>query len=227
MSCQILNVVLEDLVLPINKMGNGKNFRDKMGLGMKGKPALNRLDLKGKSFGELLVLEFAYVKNRVTYWKCLCSCGKEKVIIGRNLKSGNTANCGCIGIEKTIKRNKEERYYRTEVGENGLNMVYRMYRGMAKRNNREFLINIVDFKELTSSTCFYCGKEPQRFSNGWIKSKEGKIRAKYYYNGLDRLDNEKDYAIRNVVPCCRDCNFIKGRVTVNIMKKALKSLGII
>jgi hypothetical protein len=39
-----------------------------------------------------------------------------------------------------------------------------------------------------------------------------------YGAGLDRLDNNKDYQLDNVVPCCSDCNSIRGdRLTVKEM----------
>lgn len=59
-------------------------------------------DLTGKQFGELTVLyrdynEEAKHPNRgSTYWKCKCSCGKEKSILKGSLVSGATKSCGCL-----------------------------------------------------------------------------------------------------------------------------------
>ena len=53
------------------------------------------LDLTGKQYGELLVLEeVKHSNNRHRYWKCQCSCGKIKIIRMDNLRSGNTTSCG-------------------------------------------------------------------------------------------------------------------------------------
>ena len=58
-------------------------------------------DLTGRKFGRLTVIEFSGVTNdRRTKWKCICDCGNEKVIIGKNLKNGNTKSCGCLHKEK-------------------------------------------------------------------------------------------------------------------------------
>ena len=47
------------------------------------------IDLTGQTFGEITVLckdeELSREKKRV-YWKCRCSCGREKSIRGDGLK---------------------------------------------------------------------------------------------------------------------------------------------
>ena len=64
-----------------------------------------KLDLTGKRYGKLTVLEFAYTdpKSRKSYWKCRCDCGREKIICASNLKSGNTSSCGCGEVENRKK----------------------------------------------------------------------------------------------------------------------------
>lgn len=56
----------------------------------------NRVDETGKRFGRLIVLESAH-KNKWgnLYWRCLCDCGKEKMILGKSLRNGDTLSCGC------------------------------------------------------------------------------------------------------------------------------------
>lgn len=57
-------------------------------------------DLVGKSFGKLLVLEYAG-QNRwgKSTWRCLCGCGKQSIILGGALTSGHTKSCGCSSGE--------------------------------------------------------------------------------------------------------------------------------
>lgn len=57
-----------------------------------------RIDLTNKKFGKLLVLEFSHVSKGL-YWKCLCDCGNEKIILGNHLKRGKINSCGCIRKE--------------------------------------------------------------------------------------------------------------------------------
>lgn len=57
-------------------------------------------NLVGKIFGKLTVIEFAQMsKHRTRQWRCICECGKEKIIEGQSLKNGNTQSCGCLTSE--------------------------------------------------------------------------------------------------------------------------------
>ena len=62
-----------------------------------------RIDITGNKYGRLTVLGFSHSKNRKSYWLCRCTCGKEKVIYGNSLKSGDTTSCGCLGKEHRIE----------------------------------------------------------------------------------------------------------------------------
>ena len=56
------------------------------------------IDLTGRPFGHLLVVARATSDSRgKARWKCLCSCGREKIIVGSSLRRGSTASCGCLG----------------------------------------------------------------------------------------------------------------------------------
>lgn len=62
---------------------------------------INTIDLTGKIFGDLIVLERDYSKKgNGAYWKCQCRCGEKIVISGTHLRSGHTKSCGCL-IDKT------------------------------------------------------------------------------------------------------------------------------
>jgi hypothetical protein len=63
------------------------------------------IDLTGKRFGRLLVIERAenYIQpngGMVTRWKCKCDCGKTKIVNTASLKRGKTKSCGCLVAEK-------------------------------------------------------------------------------------------------------------------------------
>ena len=51
-------------------------------------------DIIGFQFGELTVLEFLGVKNRLRLYKCRCSCGKEIEAFGTYLRRGRKTSCG-------------------------------------------------------------------------------------------------------------------------------------
>ena len=70
-------------------------------------------DISGRVFGKLKVVEF-YDRDKIkkrTKWKCQCECGKEVVVDLKNLMSGNSKSCGCVGSKKISDRNKKSRIY--------------------------------------------------------------------------------------------------------------------
>ena len=59
------------------------------------------IDLTGKKFGKLTVLEYAGLSiHNTSRWKCICECGTEKEIEGQSLRTSNTTSCGCLYREK-------------------------------------------------------------------------------------------------------------------------------
>jgi len=64
-------------------------------------------DLSNKKFGRLTVIErdYNHAKKGV-FWKCLCDCGKERVVRSDRLKSGETKSCGCYSKDKLIEYNQ-------------------------------------------------------------------------------------------------------------------------
>lgn len=57
-------------------------------------------NLTGKRYGKLTVIELSKMsKHNTRQWKCICDCGKEKIIEGQSLKNGNTKSCGCLTSE--------------------------------------------------------------------------------------------------------------------------------
>lgn len=56
---------------------------------------MSKLDLVGHRFGRLEVLEMVY-GGRNTKVRCRCDCGREITALAYNLRSGNTASCGCL-----------------------------------------------------------------------------------------------------------------------------------
>lgn len=65
----------------------------------------NFIDLRGKDFGKLHVIENEdyLIKNGRTYFLCQCKCGSEpKFIQSYYLKTGHTQSCGCLKHEEKI-----------------------------------------------------------------------------------------------------------------------------
>lgn len=87
----------------------------------------NRVPMEGLKFGLLLVKKFSHVNHhRLAEWVCKCDCGNTVIMVGANLRSGNTQSCGCrrqdsIAREQntykearrrcTNQKNKDYKYY--------------------------------------------------------------------------------------------------------------------
>ena len=60
------------------------------------------IDITGQTFGRLTVLEQAGTDTgRRARWRCRCQCGKESIVEGYQLRSGDTRSCGCWRVEFT------------------------------------------------------------------------------------------------------------------------------
>ena len=69
----------------------------------------NKVDLTGKRFGRLIVLEHIGYKcfpsgRRHLLWKCKCDCGNFTNVTTEKLKSCSTRSCGCLAREIRSKR---------------------------------------------------------------------------------------------------------------------------
>jgi len=80
---------------------------------------MNPINLKGKRFGRLVVIEYDEnsKKSGHAYWLCRCSCGKYKYVRSSHLGSGNTKSCGCLAADvgrKFLKKYANSKNHRGE-----------------------------------------------------------------------------------------------------------------
>ena len=75
-----------------------------------------RIDLTGKTFNTLKVIEFAYNKNTHAYWKVECNqCGFTKISSSRNLKNGMTDKCNyCNAQSRAVLTPKQRESIKNE-----------------------------------------------------------------------------------------------------------------
>lgn len=69
------------------------------------------IDLTGRRYGHLVVIGLHDRQQsgarRNLRWLCQCDCGKQAVVIGHNLRIGNTKSCGCRRNQMQSKSLKE------------------------------------------------------------------------------------------------------------------------
>jgi hypothetical protein len=162
--------------------------------------AHNVVDRTGQRFGRLVVIERAGRRGTAAAWLCQCDCGSRKIITSNSLRGGYAKSCGCSRATGPGSRPN----YRTTVlpGSAARKAVLKNYRLSAKHRGIVWALSEVDFDELTSADCAYCGCPP-----GTVRrvSRNGS----FTYNGIDRIDNQNGYVVGNVVPCCPTCNHAK------------------
>ena len=179
------------------------------------KKSSKREDLTGQKFNRLLIVGLSHIKNKVSYWKCLCDCGKIHIAKGSHIKEGRTKSCGCYGNEQMRK------VLNKEPGHASWHLQFVQYKRHAKERDLEFDISFDFFKKICSMKCTYCGSDPRpynlyykrdgtkRIKKGRFTTEEARIRAWININGIDRVDSDIGYEESNCVPCCSICNTMK------------------
>ncbi len=148
------------------------------------KPSFLRIDLVGRVFGRLTVLEEARrVRHHQARWKCRCSCGNIICVDGSSLRDKNTKSCGCL--------RHENRY--------GHGLSYHPLKGVWKDMKRRcYSSKCRAYKDYGARGISVCEEWEKSFisfyewaiSNGWEKGLR-----------LDRKDNDGIYEPSN-------CRFI-------------------
>lgn len=91
---------------------------------------MNAIDLAGKLFGRLTVLERDPVINKNgAMWKCICQCGNVSVVRGKHLRAERTRSCGCLESELLSARSKTHGLSKSRP--------YRIWRNMINRCHYE------------------------------------------------------------------------------------------
>ena len=150
-------------------------------------------------------IKFTQKKNKEIYWLMKCSCGTEREVLYKNYKRGKSRSCGCYNREIITGRPS---VHRKAYGESDFQFIFNVYKKGARDRKLEFSLTREEFRELTSSYCYFCGVEP--------KQKTGRVNytqtfGEYLYNGIDRKDNSKGYVFDNCLPCCKICNYAKHK----------------
>lgn len=147
------------------------------------------IDLTGQKFGRLTVIGFDHMekhgKHNRPYWKCVCDCGKEKIISSNSLRSGSTKSCGCF--RKDISR---ENHY---LGNPNRARLYDVLRMVKERCYNKSCEHYKNYGARGIKLCDEWSGE-----NGLNNFVEWATRTGYKKGlTLDRIDNDKDYSPSN------------------------------
>lgn len=98
--------------------------------------------------------------------------------------------------KRWLNKNKEaQKIYRYKLARTPQRRFNMSKRHAIKDRNLLWEISFEQYSKLISLPCYYCNKELNQTGCG-----------------LDRLNNRLGYITENVVPCCKECNFIKGNL---------------
>jgi hypothetical protein len=152
----------------------------------------------GKRYGKWIVIDNADKRPKGDdCWLCRCDCGKEKIVLGYNLRSSHSSSCGC----QTLKYKSNHPLW-TGCGEI-FGSYFNAIKLGAKNRELKFDITIIDIWELflkQERKCALTGLNlllPQT-------SKDTNATA-----SLDRIDSSKGYIKNNIQWVHKDLNTMK------------------
>lgn len=149
------------------------------------------IDVTGQTFGNLTVLERAENQGTRAMWKCRCSCGKECIARGSELRSGSKVDCGHSGLKRIKKAATKHGDSRSRL--------YRVWRSMLDRCKYANLDNSKYYHDKGITICEewkdYTVFKQWALQNGYNSN------APFGKCTIDRKDGAKGY-------CPENCHFV-------------------
>lgn len=135
-------------------------------------------NLEGLTFGKLTALTYVKRPNGGANWLCSCSCGGQKVVRAKFLKSGSVRSCGCLHAESVVTHgDSNSSEYRTWDA-----MKRRCYQPKTKH-----------FEHYGGRGITVCDRWRDSYSN--FLADMGRRPSKRH--SLDRIDNDGNYELSN------------------------------
>lgn len=163
------------------------------------------IDITGKRFGKLIVLNRVENIGSNSAWLCKCDCGNKKTTVAVRLNNGQCCSCGCL-VKETVGN-----MFRTHG--KSMTVEYKLLkdaRKRAKQYKREYNIELIDV--VIPKIC-------PILNIPIIKS----INSKCTNNSptLDRIDSNKGYVKGNVRVISMRANRLKQDSTVEELERII------
>lgn len=140
------------------------------------------IDITGKKFNRLTVVEISHRHNSEIYWKCKCDCGTFTTVSSKGIRYGKTKSCGCFHREQVSKRT-------TTHGMTGTQEYIAWYNIKARCYNK----NHVSYANYGGRGIVICDRWLESFQNFFDDM--GLKPSKAYT--IERLDNSEPYSPEN------------------------------
>ena len=165
------------------------------------KPKYKSGDIVGNlKIVKMMPIGVGHGASRKRHYRCLCKCGNLTIKASDYLRKSRFLSCGCVDPRKEQDRENAiiKRLYHFKISSSAVRKHIR------DKSNLPFEI----FKIIIKRPCFYCGVSHSLVKKDIIRNKLCSSMI-VKYNGIDRVNNNLGYTIRNSVPCCSDCNLAK------------------
>lgn len=191
-------------------------FRLKSGQSKSCGCAKKYIDITGKRFGRLVVIEPSLKRTNdgAVHWVCKCDCGKTTVVNGTSLRRGVQISCRCMQVTHldTVDRTKinHKKHGACPIGERR-ERLYGVWDGIKQRCYNENLKVYKYYGGRGISVCDlwkndYAAFREWAFSNGYDPN------AKRYECTIDRIDNNGNYEPDN-------CRFVDMKTQAQNKRK--------
>ena len=160
------------------------------------------IDLTGKRFNRLVVIEPTRNKSGKYAWKCKCDCGNIVVTQGAQLKNGHVKSCGCYKNDIFKERLQKHGLSRTKL--------FHVFSGMHSRCENSNHIGYFNYGGRGICVCDeWCGE------NGFLNFYNWSV-DNGYKQGLqiDRINNDGDYEPTNCRWVTQKENLMNKRTTL-------------
>lgn len=160
----------------------------------------------GKKFSRLTVIGDSDKRRKGgrRYWFFRCDCGTVKEQAAAKVVAGDIRSCGCLKREAVKAANSK---YEDPL-QKWRNALAQQYRCHAAERGLEFALTSVDVSDLCRKPCVYCGRMN-------VSQASKHYKGMLPHNGIDRVDSRIGYVLGNVVTCCKACNIMKQRMSVD------------
>ena len=168
------------------------------------------IDLTGKKFGRLTVIERAENLNGRVAWRCKCDCGNEKITTTQLLRRGTISSCGCLNSELSSERRFKDlsgqRFGKlTVIRQTGIKHGHTFWECRCDCGNITFVTSDCLKSENTQS----CGCSQFVYDEKEIVKKSEKHRLRATYNNMIRRcynikDNSYKYYGGRGISVCDD-----------------------